>query len=296
MLADRKATGDNEATPAALAAVLQRLASRRIPGIADATVEDIRRAILAKDDPRRGRVFSKEGDLASDPITCVRTGWCEKPGVGAIVFVVMLARDEPRCRDPRRGPSRTRRHRRSADRGPARPHRTRSRGVAGQPGSCPCRRAGGPRTPPIRRPGRRNCPGRATSRSASRPAGSTPSPPTSGPIRCSTGSKAMSWRAATTWRRRLRVLRRRALCRGVRRVQDQDRHRRGPERTEVSWDMPSSAVRSPSTASTPSRPRKELTTHLEVFRWYCPESKKTEVLILRSPRAFKEDDRGLEDD
>ena len=98
MLADRKATGDNEATPAALAAVLQRLSSRRIPGIADATVEDIRRAILAKDDPRRGRVFLKEGDLASDPITCVRTGWCEKPGGGAVVFVVMLARDDPGAR------------------------------------------------------------------------------------------------------------------------------------------------------------------------------------------------------
>ena len=95
MLADRKATGDNEATTAALAAVLQRLSSRHFPGIKDATVEDIRRAILAKDDPRRGRVFLKDGDLASDPITCVRTGWCEKPGGGAVVFVVMLARDDP---------------------------------------------------------------------------------------------------------------------------------------------------------------------------------------------------------
>jgi len=95
MLADRKATGDNEATLAALAAVLQRLSSRHIPGIADATVEDIRRAILTKDDPRQGRIFLKDGDLASDPITCVRTGWCEKPGVGAFVFVVMLVRDDP---------------------------------------------------------------------------------------------------------------------------------------------------------------------------------------------------------
>jgi hypothetical protein len=40
----------------------------------------------------------------------------------------------------------------------------------------------------------------------------------------------------------------------------------------------------------PFATRRELTTHLEVFRWYCPESKKTEVLILRSPRDFKEDD------
>ena len=40
----------------------------------------------------------------------------------------------------------------------------------------------------------------------------------------------------------------------------------------------------------PFETRRELTTHLEVFRWYCPESKKTEVLILRSPRPYKEDD------
>jgi hypothetical protein len=94
MLADRKATGDNEATPAALAAVLQRLSSRRVPGIAEATVEDIRRSILARDDPRRGRVFLKDGDLASDPITCVRSGWCETPGGGPIDYVVMLALKE----------------------------------------------------------------------------------------------------------------------------------------------------------------------------------------------------------
>ena len=98
MLADRKATGDNEATPAALAAVLQRLSSRRVPGIAEATEEDIRRAILARDDPRRGRVFLKDGDLASDPITCVRTGWFETPDGKTIVYVVMIARDEPGAR------------------------------------------------------------------------------------------------------------------------------------------------------------------------------------------------------
>jgi hypothetical protein len=98
MLADRKATGDNVATPAALAGVLRCLSSRRVPGVAEATVEDIRRAMLVKDDPRRGKVFIKDGDLASDPITCVRTGWCEKPGGGAIVFVVMIAQDEPGAR------------------------------------------------------------------------------------------------------------------------------------------------------------------------------------------------------
>jgi hypothetical protein len=98
MLADRKATGDNVATPAALAAVLQRLSSRHLSGLTEATLEDIRQAMLVKDEPGRGKVFIKDGDLASDPITCVRTGWCEKPGGGAIVFVVMIAQDEPGAR------------------------------------------------------------------------------------------------------------------------------------------------------------------------------------------------------
>jgi hypothetical protein len=40
----------------------------------------------------------------------------------------------------------------------------------------------------------------------------------------------------------------------------------------------------------PFTTRRELTTYLEVFRWYCPESNKTEVLLLRSPRTFNEDD------
>jgi hypothetical protein len=40
----------------------------------------------------------------------------------------------------------------------------------------------------------------------------------------------------------------------------------------------------------PFTTRRKLTTHLEVFRWYCPESKKTVVLILRSPHPYNEDD------
>jgi hypothetical protein len=36
--------------------------------------------------------------------------------------------------------------------------------------------------------------------------------------------------------------------------------------------------------------KQELKTHLEVFRWHCPQSSRTAVLILRSPRPFKEDD------
>ena len=36
--------------------------------------------------------------------------------------------------------------------------------------------------------------------------------------------------------------------------------------------------------------KKELTTHLEVFRWYCPTADRTGMLVLRSPRPFKNDD------
>jgi hypothetical protein len=36
--------------------------------------------------------------------------------------------------------------------------------------------------------------------------------------------------------------------------------------------------------------KKELRTHLETFRWYCPTTDRTAMLILRSPRAFKSDD------
>jgi hypothetical protein len=35
---------------------------------------------------------------------------------------------------------------------------------------------------------------------------------------------------------------------------------------------------------------KPLQTHLEVFRWHCPEADRTCVLILRTPHAFAEDD------
>ena len=40
----------------------------------------------------------------------------------------------------------------------------------------------------------------------------------------------------------------------------------------------------------PFTTQEPLTTRLEVFRWYCPESKRTTVLILRTPRPFREDD------
>ena len=95
MLADRHVTGDNEATPEALAAVLQALAARRVPGLDTATVDEIRGTLLTRTDPRLGRHFLKNGDLDTDPITRVRSGWYEPPAGPAIVYVVMVAQPGP---------------------------------------------------------------------------------------------------------------------------------------------------------------------------------------------------------
>lgn len=95
MLADRHVTGDNEATPEALAAVLQALAARRVPGLDAATVDEIRGTLLTRTVPRLGRHYLKNGDLDTDPITRVRSGWYEPPAGPAIVYVVMVAQPGP---------------------------------------------------------------------------------------------------------------------------------------------------------------------------------------------------------
>lgn len=100
MLADRRANGDNEANAAALAAVLQHLAARTLRGLEPATIDAIRGSVLTKDDPKRGRHYWKEGDLATDPITHVESGWFESKGQ-TIVYTVMVAQSDPgqRTRD-----------------------------------------------------------------------------------------------------------------------------------------------------------------------------------------------------
>ena len=287
MLADRKATGDNEATPAALAAILQRLSSRRFPGIKDATVEDIRRAILAKDDPRRGRVFFKEGDLATVPITCVRTGWCEKPGVGAIVFVVMLARDDPG----------------------AGTHDEAYRDLAATTGRLvealldliaarPEVSRGSPNLPLP---------------SGWRTEDTTYPPPWAKQllwkgdiqIRFPPGwfdaKSPEFWSYPVLYRLEGDVLSSRDELEKALRAYDGGLYGSAFDaakiKIEISADrkedvMGHAVVRRSITIDgyDPFATRRELTTHLEVFRWYCPESQKTEVLILRSPREFKDDD------
>ena len=94
MLAPRHVTGDNEATASALAAVLQRLASRRIPGMVDGSITDVRNALLVTD-LHGGRYHFKHGDLNSDPLARIRSGWLEVSGGRTVVCVVMVTQPNP---------------------------------------------------------------------------------------------------------------------------------------------------------------------------------------------------------
>ena len=92
MLANRHASGDNEATAHAMAAVHSGFATRSVAGLSAAS-HDACRAILARADDDAGRpTFGKHGALDSEPVTRVRAGWREAED-GAWVHVVMLARD-----------------------------------------------------------------------------------------------------------------------------------------------------------------------------------------------------------
>jgi hypothetical protein len=97
MLAPRDVSGDNEGTPAALAAVLQHLASGTLPGVEEKTITSLRQAVLTKDEylGLGGTHHVKEGALDSDPLTRVHSGWWRTPGGSVVVYVVMTAQPGP---------------------------------------------------------------------------------------------------------------------------------------------------------------------------------------------------------
>lgn len=94
MLAARDVTGDNEATPRGLAAVLQRVAARAIPGVAPTTVEAIRDVLRTDEADQPDAHYAKTGSLDSDPLIRIRSGFLETPA-GIIVYVVMGERPGP---------------------------------------------------------------------------------------------------------------------------------------------------------------------------------------------------------
>jgi len=88
MLAPR-APGDNLATPTALAAVLAAVATRELPGVDAATAAAIVQAMMQSTDPALGEHRSKEGDLDSDPMVVLKTGFYLRGGAGPpLVYVV----------------------------------------------------------------------------------------------------------------------------------------------------------------------------------------------------------------
>ncbi|HAK53997.1 MAG: hypothetical protein QF463_04830 [Vicinamibacterales bacterium] len=95
MLAARDATGDNEATAESLAAVLQRIASRRLPGVDDETARAIRKILRLPDDDGAGRGhYFKSGSLNSDPLVRIRSGFWDLPE-GIVVYVVIVEQPDP---------------------------------------------------------------------------------------------------------------------------------------------------------------------------------------------------------
>jgi hypothetical protein len=88
MLASRKTNGDNDATPASLAAVLGALASGRVAGVDAATVAEMATVMMTATDPTLGAHRHKEGNLDNDPMTNVKTGFYAPKGKPPIVYVV----------------------------------------------------------------------------------------------------------------------------------------------------------------------------------------------------------------
>lgn len=94
MLRSRTEQGDNEAPARALAVLYQRLASRRLAGIDEATMTAVHAALRREDHPALGAHFAKTGELDSDPLTRVRAGWFAGQGE-PVVYVVMALQPAP---------------------------------------------------------------------------------------------------------------------------------------------------------------------------------------------------------
>jgi hypothetical protein len=93
ILASRTANGDNEATPASLAAVLASVATGKVAGGVDAaTIEAIAQAMMQANDPALGVHRHKEGDLDSDPMVYVKSGYYVRgKGKPPLIYVVVAA-------------------------------------------------------------------------------------------------------------------------------------------------------------------------------------------------------------
>jgi hypothetical protein len=90
MLAART-PADNVATPAALAAVLAAVATGHVPGLDAATAEAAAQAMMQSTDRALGVHRHKEGNLDSDPMVVVKTGFYLRAGKPPLIYVVGAA-------------------------------------------------------------------------------------------------------------------------------------------------------------------------------------------------------------
>jgi hypothetical protein len=90
MLAPRTAA-DNTATPAALAAVLAAVAGSKVPRVDAATAAALAETMMQRKDAL-GVHHHKEGNLDSDPMVCIKTGFYARgAGVPPLIYVVGAA-------------------------------------------------------------------------------------------------------------------------------------------------------------------------------------------------------------
>jgi ribosomal protein L30E len=91
MLASR-AANDNAATPASLAAVLASIATTKIPGVDATTVDAMAQVMMQARDAALGGQRHKEGNLDSDPMACIKTGFYVRgSGKPPLIYVVGAA-------------------------------------------------------------------------------------------------------------------------------------------------------------------------------------------------------------
>jgi beta-lactamase class A len=93
MLASRTANGDNDATPASLAAVLASIAAAKVPGVTDAaTVDAMAEVMMKANDRTLGAYRHKDGNLDNDPMVCIKTGFYVRGnGKSPLIYVIGAA-------------------------------------------------------------------------------------------------------------------------------------------------------------------------------------------------------------
>ncbi|MCH2182461.1 MAG: hypothetical protein MK108_10690 [Mariniblastus sp.] len=74
MLARRNVTGDNTATPFALATLFQTTVGKTPPDVMGNTVQELTDILHVTDYPNGAKLYAKGGTLYSDPVTQVRSG------------------------------------------------------------------------------------------------------------------------------------------------------------------------------------------------------------------------------